>query len=261
MDNDPASQPPKSDSHNHHSLAHRLANNGENLIREGFSELDRIEQPAWRRVTAGETRWLVASLVIVAIVVQLVLRADLAFRPQWLLPSVEGALLVIVLVANPVRINRESRWLRGLGLALVVVASIATATSAGRLANALLHGHGSNDAPSLLTNGAAIWLTNVIVFALWYWELDRGGPAARAHNRQPHPDFLFPQMQSPELAKPGWEPTLMDYLYVSFTNATAFSPTDAMPLSRWAKLAMTLEASISLITVALVIARAINVLD
>jgi uncharacterized membrane protein len=108
--------------------------------------------------------------------------------------------------------------------------------------------------------GAAIWLTNVIVFALWYWEFDRGGPVARALARKPLPDFQFVQMQSPELAHPDWEPAFMDYLYLSFTNATAFSPTDVLPLSRWAKATMLLQSAISLVTVALVIARAVNVL-
>jgi uncharacterized membrane protein len=98
------------------------------------------------------------------------------------------------------------------------------------------------------------------VFALWYWELDRGGPAARATAPRPYPDFLFPQMQSPELAPDNWEPSFTDYLYVSFTNATAFSPTDVMPLSRWAKLTMMLHSMVSVVTVALVIARAVNIL-
>ena len=103
-------------------------------------------------------------------------------------------------------------------------------------------------------------LTNVIVFALWFWEGDRGGPAARADADKPHPDFLFPQMQSPELASRDWEPTFLDYFYVAFTNATAFSPTDTMPLSAWAKLLMLTESVISLVTVLLVVARAVNVI-
>jgi hypothetical protein len=103
-------------------------------------------------------------------------------------------------------------------------------------------------------------LTNVIVFALWYWELDRGGPASRAAARRIHPDFLFPQMSVPDLVHPDWEPAFVDYLFLAFTNATAFSPTDTMPLSRWAKMAMMVQASISVVVVALVIARAVNIL-
>src|SRR6266498_2589997 len=132
--------------------------------------------------------------------------------------------------------------------------------SVGVLIYRLLYG-GMTEKPSvLLLTGGAIWLTNVIVFALWYWEIDRGGPAARAHARKKHPDFLFAQMVSPELAEHEWEPYFVDYLYLSFTNATAFSPTDTLPLSRWAKLAMMFQSALSLATLALVVARAVNIL-
>jgi uncharacterized membrane protein len=124
-----------------------------------------------------------------------------------------------------------------------------------------VQGTEGQDAGPLLITGAAIWLTNVIVFSLWYWELDRGGPVARAHATRAHPDFLFAQMQNPELAPSDWEPGFADYLYLSFTNATAFSPTDVLPLSRWAKLTMMLQSAVSLATVALVIARAVNILN
>jgi hypothetical protein len=113
----------------------------------------------------------------------------------------------------------------------------------------------------LLITGGAIWLTNVIIFALWYWELDRGGPVARALAVKQYPDFQFPQMVSPDMAPPDWEPMFADYLYLGFTNAAAFSPTDVMPLSRWAKMAMTLQSAISIVTVALVVARAVNILQ
>ena len=113
----------------------------------------------------------------------------------------------------------------------------------------------------MLRNGGAIWLTNVIVFALWYWEMDRGGPAARACGTHEYPDFLFTQMTAPELVAKDWEPAFLDYLYLSFTNATAFSPTDTLPLSRWAKMTMMFQSAVSLVTVALVVARAVNVLE
>src|SRR5919108_506861 len=102
---------------------------------------------------------------------------------------------------------------------------------------------GAAPAARLMVNGGSIYLTNIIAFALWYWELDRGGPAARTHGIKYYPDFLFPQMSSPDLAPPDWEPTFVDYLYLSFTNATAFSPTDVMPLRRWAKLTMLLQSA------------------
>jgi uncharacterized membrane protein len=221
---------------------------------------DAAHLPGWLRQTGGETRWPAAFAVLVAIVLQLLLPENLAFVPNWLLPVVELLLLVVLLAANPVRVNRESRILRGLGITLVAVASLATAWSAARLVYVLVYG-GFRDAGTLLFNGAAIWLTNVIVFALWYWEGDRGGSAARANGREDYPDFLFPQMTMPEMAHRDWEPHFMDYLYLSFTNATAFSPTDTMPLSRWAKFTMMAQAAVSLLTVALVVARAVNLLS
>jgi hypothetical protein len=112
----------------------------------------------------------------------------------------------------------------------------------------------------LLARGASVYLTNIIVFGLWYWEWDRGGPVARAKGERPYPDFLFPQMATPHVAKPNWRPTFVDYLYVSVTNVMAFSPTDTMPLARWAKALMTVQAMVALSTAALVISRAVNVL-
>jgi uncharacterized membrane protein len=121
---------------------------------------------------------------------------------------------------------------------------------------------GSEDmtAGPLLITGGIIWLTNVIIFGLWYWEFDRGGPVARTNATHQYPDLMFPQMTAPQLAPPDWEPMFADYLYLAFTNATAFSPTDVMPLSRWAKGAMLLQSAVSIVTVALVVARAVNIL-
>jgi len=216
--------------------------------------------PAWLRQTSGETRVQVGLAVLALIGLQLVLLKDLAFGSKWLMPGIESALFLALTAANPARINRESRWLRAAGLTLVVVISAATAWSAVVLVYRLLYG-GMTAKPSvLLLTGGAIWLTNVIVFALWYWEFDRGGPAARANARKHHPDFLFAQMTSPELAAHEWEPTFVDYLYLSFTNATAFSPTDTLPLSRWAKLTMMVQSAVSLATLALIVARAVNIL-
>ena len=164
------------------------------------------------------------------------------------------------MVANPRRINRSSTRLRTASLALIAVISLANAWSAGHLVNGLVRGREGPDAASLLINGLEVYLTNIIVFALWYWDTDRGGPVARAHGERPFPDFLFPQMTNRELAPADWGPTFVDYLYVSFTNATAFSPTDVMPLARWAKILMLIQSGVSLATVALVVARAVNIL-
>jgi hypothetical protein len=188
----------------------------------------------------------------------------LLIHPGWIIPAVEGVLLLVLLLANPGRVNRETKLLRLLGLGLVTAASIANAYVAGMLIHEIVTKHAGLQALSpaqLLTTGGAVWLTNVVVFGLWYWELDSGGPAARASARDEYPDFLFPQMTAPEQAEPDWEPAFVDYLYVSFTNATAFSPTDTMPLTRWAKLAMMFQAIVSVAVVALVIARSINILQ
>jgi uncharacterized membrane protein len=216
--------------------------------------------PAWRRVTEGEPRWPASLAVAVAIGLQAALPAKLALVPRWVLPAVEGMLLLALMIANPRRINRRSPRIRLAAIVLIVVASLGNALSAGALVTGIVNGTQGKDPTSLLLTGAAIWVTNVLVFALWYWELDRGGPAARAHAEVVDPDFLFPQMTARDLTPPDWEPEFVDYLYTSFTNATAFSPTDVMPMSRWSKLTMMLQSSVSLTTVALVVARAVNIL-
>jgi len=217
--------------------------------------------PAWKRPTEGEARWQAAVAVAVAIVLQFPLPGRLVLlHPVWLLPALQGLLLVALIVINPRRLNRESRAVRMLGLTLAAVLSLANAFSVIRLVIGLAQGTEGNTALPLLATGGVIWLTNVIAFALWYWEFDRGGPTARALATRIFPDFLFAQMTSPHLAPPMWEPAFGDYFYLSFTNATAFSPTDVLPLSRWAKMAMTVQAAVSIVTVALVVARAVNIL-
>jgi uncharacterized membrane protein len=235
----------------------RLIARGDSTIAPGLRKL----VPAWKRVTQGEPRWHVAIAMVVAICLQLPLPGRLVlFRPAWLLPVLQGALFVILTALNPRRIDRESRVLRSLSLTFAAVLSLANAWSAARLVIGLVNGTEGKTAAPLLISGGVIWLTNVIVFALWYWEFDRGGPVARANATHVYPDFQFVQMTSPELAPPHWEPQFGDYLYLAFTNAAAFSPTDVMPLSRWAKGAMTLQSVVSVVTVALVVARAVNIL-
>ena len=221
---------------------------------------DDLLVPAWRRVTEGEPRLPVTLTVAAAIGLQLALPNSVAPHPRWLLPAVAALLLVGIFAANPRRVDRPSPQLRAASLVLIAVISMANGWSAVRLIDRLIHGSATKDPATLLATGAAIWLTNIVVFALWYWEFDRGGPVARAQASTTYPDFLFPQMASPELAPPDWEPAFVDYLYVSFTNATAFSPTDVLPLSRWAKLAMMTQSLVSVATVALVVARAVNIL-
>jgi uncharacterized membrane protein len=140
------------------------------------------------------------------------------------------------------------------------VVSLGNAASGARLIVDLVNGEGIQSADTLLLTGGAIWITNMIIFAVWYWEFDRGGPGARAMMTKPYPDFVFPQMTDPTNSNPEWEPQFVDYLYLSFTNATAFSPTDVMPYARWSKLTMMAQSVVSLTVIVLVVARAVNVL-
>lgn len=216
---------------------------------------------AWRRRTAGERRWPVSLAVLVAIGLQLALPDRLGLRPAWLLPGIEAVLLVALTVANPDRLDRRHPALRAGSLALIAVVALSNAVSAGLLVHELVQGRGSaGRAGPLLTNGATVYLTNVLAFALLYWDFDRGGPVARTYADQVFPDLLFPQMATDGIASRDWEPTFLDYLYVSLTNATAFSPTDTLPLSRWAKVLMAVQSLVALAVVGLVVARAVNAL-
>jgi hypothetical protein len=216
--------------------------------------------PAWLRETVGELRIPVTLTIAAAIGLQVVLPGRLTFGPKWLIPSLASALLVSVTAANPVRIKREHSLLRVASIVLIALMSAANAASAILLIRGIIDGTADKSPTVLLGSGGAIYLTNIAVFALWYWELDRGGPFARAAARFTYPDFLFPQMTETVALHPDWEPQFFDYLYVSFTNATAFSPTDTMPLSRWAKSLMMVQSAVALTTLGLVIARAINIL-
>ncbi|MDP9094666.1 MAG: hypothetical protein M3N95_17440 [Actinomycetota bacterium] len=232
--------------------------------RRSPSAIARLEAdllPAWLRPTLGENRIPVAVAIAAAAILQLLLPGRFTLiRPQWVLPSLELVLLATLTVINPVRLTRYTPAGRYLSLLLVAFISADNAISAVLLDSKLIRGTAGNQAAPLLASAAAIYLTNMIAFAIWFWEFDRGGPFARAAAHRPYPDFLFPQMTQHHLAPKDWEPQFGDYLYVSFTNATAFSPTDTMPLTRWAKLLMALQSAIALSTTALVIARAVNIL-
>lgn len=222
---------------------------------------DAAEQPAWRRRTPGEPRWHVSATVLVAIGLQLVLPARLGLQPRLLLPALEVGLVVALTVADPGRLESRHPGLRYGGLGLVALVSVGNATSAGLLVRDLLQAStATRSAGALLASGATVYVTNILAFGLWYWDVDRGGPVARSAGDRQHPDLLFAQMASPDLAAPDWEPRLLDYLYVSYTNATAFSPTDTLPLSRWTKVLMALQSTTALVTIALVIARSVNIL-
>ena len=216
--------------------------------------------PGWLKKAEGEERWPVTATIAVAIALQIALPEHLTIGPGWLLPALEGALGIGLTAANPRRVDRRSNVLRATSLMLIALISIANGWSSYELISELIAGTTGSQAGPLLSNGASIYLTNIIVFALWYWEWDRGGPVARSQGDQLYPDFLFPQMTQEHLAPDDWRPVFFDYLYVSYTNATAFSPTDTMPLARWAKALMLAQSAVALVTVALVVARAVNIL-
>jgi uncharacterized membrane protein len=240
----------------------RLESEAEHGIQRAASEAEELLGPAWRRLTDGEERWPAALGVLVMVVLQFLLPSPLTPTGHGVGPWVELVLLAVLVAVNPRRITRHPRFIRTVSLALIAVATLINGWSVIALVKELLAGNAYQDqAPALLGIGANIWLTNVIVFALWYWEFDRGGPGARAEGEDPEIDFLFPQMTTPDLGTSSWEPEFPDYLYVSFTNATAFSPTDTMPLSRWTKMTMLLQSAVSLVTAVLVIARAVNILN
>ncbi len=210
----------------------------------------------------GESRVPPVLTVLAAIAAQALLSDRLVPGPQFLLPGIEAALLLGLLAADPNRLTRESKDLRLLSIALIVVVALGNAWSLVSLVQQLINGGGVTGR-TLLAAAAGVWITNLIVFGLGYWELDRGGPLGRAGARPApaHPDLWFPQDgDAREAAPEGWHPVLADYLFVSLTAATAFSPTDTMPLTPRAKLMMGGQSLVSLLTIGLVAARAVNIL-
>jgi hypothetical protein len=198
--------------------------------------------------------------VIATLVLYLSLPEDLTVGPTWVVPALAFALLIPLSYAAPRRHHGEPHWQALAAVALIALIILANLGSLVLLAHSLLHGSKATGG-QLLVESIKIWLTNVLVFSLWYWELDRGGPDERSIPGHGAPDFLFPQMTTPGCAEPGWRPRYIDYLYLALTNATAFSPTDTLPLTPTAKALMGIQALASLLTVALVAARAVNILQ
>jgi uncharacterized membrane protein len=187
---------------------------------------------------------------------------------RWVIPGLTALLLAALLATVPGgRLMASLGWhgrqvhvtRRWLSLAMIAVVSAANAVSIILLVHLLVNGAHAN-APTLLRAAVHMWVVNVLLFALWYWQLDGGGPTARPTCEPAARDFLFPQQSEPALLAGGWHPMFLDYLYVSFTNATAFSPTDSLPLSRWAKMLMLVQSAMSLSLAVMVVARAVNIL-
>jgi hypothetical protein len=212
-----------------------------------------------------EPRWPIALAISVFVAITIGLRIlephHESLGPPWLVPGIEIAMLVMLILADPTRVMEQRRWLRRVSLALVLSLAVVVFVSTVVLVTGLIEGGKvTQSAGSLLTSGALVWLGNGLVFGLLYWLLDGGGPVARYRRERPYLDFAFSQQQSPELSPPGWLPHYVDYLVLGVTTSMAFSPTDVLPLSAWAKLMMALQSMISLVVVGLVIARAVNVL-
>jgi uncharacterized membrane protein len=206
-----------------------------------------------------ESRWPAAAAVVAVIAAQLALPDPLTFGSRELMPAVEAVLLIAILATNRNQLTATSVDMRYVSLTLIGVMAVANSLSLALLVNGLLNG-GATTGRSLILAALGIWLTNVVVFALVYWELDRRGAHARSTGNPCDWELLFPQMTVDGPRYHGWLPVFGDYLYVSFTNSTAFSPTDTMPLSSRIKMAMLVQSLLSLVTIGLVGARAVNIL-
>jgi hypothetical protein len=210
--------------------------------------------------SGAEPRWPMTAAVLTATILYVGTPHRGRVPGWWLFPVVQLVLLGILIAQDPGRIDRRSPTLRRLMVSLLVVMTAGTVLGVVVLGYDILVAAEGVTATVLLGRGAAIWVANVIIFSLWYWEFDRGGPAERAAGSPVPASFAFPENATPELASAGWRPEYPDYLYLAFTNATAFSPTDTLPVRRWAKLTMMVQSSLSLVIAILVFARAINVL-
>jgi hypothetical protein len=211
----------------------------------------------------GEHWWPVALAILATAGLHAALPAQYRVQPRFVVPVVLLALLAVLIIGDPGRIDRQKPWLRivtGIVIAFITVANL---FAAARLVDDIVTSNKlfANNATGLLATGGVVWATNVIAFGLWYWDLDRGGAAARAHHPHADPAFIFPEMLHTGYVPATWVPRFVDYLSLAFWTATAFSPTDVSAVKRWAKLLMIVEACVSLGVAALVISRAINVLQ
>ncbi len=208
-----------------------------------------------------EDRWPASLALLVCIGLYILLPASLTIRPWWLIPVIEIIPLITLSITHRHRHPGEPVWTRTVTIAMIIVITLSNIWSVYFLVHHLLYSTGqATVGRQLIFNAVIIWTTNVIIFGLWFWELDRGGPGVRGTPGQSAPDFQFPQMENPKLAQANWRPRYLDYLYVSMTNSAAFSPTDAMPLTRRAKALMALASLISIVTLLVVASRAINIL-
>ena len=208
-----------------------------------------------------EPRWPVVLAILAAILMVVLLPERVVLFPVWF-PYVIGIALILPMVAVGLSAEK-ARWLRverTIMLLFIVAMGVGTLANLASLIRAMVRRSGEVGGLQLLASSIVVWVSNVLIFSLLYWRIDRGGPEARANNAGTRPDWLFPQAGAPEDAPPDWRPTFVDYLFLGFSTATAFSPTDALPMTSRAKMLMMLESTMSLGTIVVVASRAINIL-
>jgi uncharacterized membrane protein len=208
-----------------------------------------------------ESRWPVVFAVLVVALLLTMMPDRLRVLPVWA-PAVLG-IAIIVPMAAVMLTRAKERWLRierMVTLMFCVAAVSGTIVDVALLVAEMVRRSGEVSGIQLLTSSVAMWVLNVLTFSLVYWQIDRGGPETRANQASPRPDWLFPQQGAPQDVPPDWRPRFVDYLYLGYSTATAFSTTDVMPLTSRAKMLMMLESTISLATIVAVMSRAINIL-
>jgi uncharacterized membrane protein len=210
------------------------------------------------RIERGDPFWPAQLAVALAIVLYLSLSDKVTIGPTWLVPAVEGALFLTLFALARGRATAHSPGRRRFALGVVALVTVTNFVSLALLVHYLVTG-GHAEGERLIFSGVVLWVTNVLLFAVWFWEMDGGGPVARFLGESPMLDFQFPQTDMGGVFK-DWRPGFHDYLYLSLTNATAFSPTDTMPLTLTAKGVMAFQSLSALVTLALVVARAVNIL-
>jgi len=223
-----------------------------------FADASRSDMDSPLRI---EPRWPVAFAVLAVALLLTILPDRVRALPVWV-PIVLGIVLIAPMAAVMLTRAREP-WLRverTITLVFCVVAGSGMIVGLSLLIAEMVRRSGAVSGIQLLTSSVAMWVLNVITFALIYWQIDRGGPDTRANGASPRPDWLFPQEGAPQDVAPDWRPTFVDYLFLGYSTATAFSTTDVMPLTPRAKLLMMLESTISLVTIVAVMSRAINIL-
>jgi len=208
-----------------------------------------------------EPRWPVVLAIAAVILLLALLPGRVAVFPLWL-PYLVGIMILVPMAAVGLTAGK-ARWLRverTVLLLFVALTVLGTLANLANLVGAMVYRSAELSGLQLLASSIAVWVANVLAFSLLYWRIDRGGPEARVNDAGTRPDWLFPQTGAVEDAPPGWRPTFVDYLFLSYSTATAFSTTEVAPLTSRAKMLMMLESTISLVTIVVVASRAINIL-